>query len=125
MMGTGLQILYMEPLGVGIILVAISVVYFVAGHRQPVAKRIVKSSHAILFLCAMYPVVLDKFSLLTGWGWFGYPFWVFLVLGIASTVYSLGGYARHWSLHIVHVFTMLYGALAALFGMSALSDALF
>ncbi len=116
-----LQILYVGPFGVGLILIAISAIYFAAGTHQPNVKRILKSSHGILFFCTLYPVIARQFSVFVYAGWLSYPFWVFLILAIAATAYSLYGYARHWSLHFLHILTLLYGALATLYGMHALS----
>ncbi len=120
MVMTLLQILYVDPLDVGFILFAISAAYFVAGRYQPTAKRMLKSSHGILFSCAMYPVVANHLSVFADVGWLSYLFWVFVVLGIMATAYSLYGYTRHWQLHFSHLFTLLYGALATLYGMNAL-----
>lgn len=119
-METALQILYLEPLGAGLILLAISAAYFVAGSHQPTGRRVLKSSHGLLFLCAMYPVVATRFTASTHTGWLGYPFWVFVWLGIAATAYSFKGYARNGAIHLLHVFTILYGALAMLYGMNCL-----
>ena len=115
-----LQILYVGPLGVGLILFAISSVYFLSGRDQPTTKRVLKSSHGIVFFCTMYPIVARYFSVFAYVEWLIYPFWVFVVLGVAATAYSLYNYSRGWSLHFLHVFTLLYGALAALYGMNAL-----
>ena len=115
-----LQILYVGPLGVGLTLFAISGVYFAAGRHQPTAKRVLKSSHGIVFFCTMYPIVARYFSVFSYAGWLSYPFWVFVALGITATAYSLYGYTRNWSLHFLHLFTMLYGSLATLYGMHAL-----
>jgi hypothetical protein len=118
-----LQFLYVGPLGVGLALFAISVVYFVAGRHQPTAKRVLKSSHGIVFFCTMYPIVARDFSVFSYAGWLSYPFWIFVVLGILSTAYSLYGYTRRWPLHFLHLFTLLYGSLATLYGMHALPHA--
>ncbi len=120
MVMTVLQILYVGPLGVGLILFAVSAVYFVAGRHQPTTKRVLKSAHGIVFFCTMYPVVARHFSVFVYAKWLGYPFWALVVLGVAATAYSLFGYTRRWHLHFLHVFTLLYGALATLYGMSAL-----
>lgn len=80
MMMTVLQILYIEPLGVGLILFTISALYFAAGRHQPTTKRVLKSSHGILFFCTMYPVVAHYFSVFSNAGWLSYPFWVFVGL---------------------------------------------
>ena len=119
-MATVLQTLYLGPVGAGLILTAISAVYFVSGLHQPTATRVLKSSHGVLFACTMYPLVARHVPVLSLGGWLAYPFWIFLLLGIAATAYSLFGYAKRWSLHFLHVFTLLYGSLATLYGMHAL-----
>ncbi len=116
-----LQILYLEPLAVGLILMGISVLYFLEGRHMAFFERILKSSHGIFFLCLMYPLVLSNSTALTNAGWFGYPYWGLLLLGLATTVYSLAGrYVKHWALYFLHLFTILYGSLAALYGMNTL-----
>lgn len=120
MVVTILQTLYIGPFGVGLILLVISTVYFVAGRHQPTVKRVLKSSHGILFCCAMYPIVARHFTVFSQTGWLNYPFWVFVLLGVTATAYSLSGYTNRWFLHFLHVFTLLYGSLASLYGMHAL-----
>lgn len=115
-----LQILYVGPLGVGLSLFAISAVYFVAGQHQPTVKRVLKSSHGIVFFCTMYPIIARYFSAFDYAKWLSYPFWLFVVLGVIATAYSLYGYTRRWYLHFLHVFTFLYGSLATLYGIHAL-----
>jgi hypothetical protein len=116
-----LQILYLEPLAVGLILLGISVLYFLEGRHMAFFERILKSSHGIFFLCLMYPLVLSHSTAFTDAGWFGDPYWALLLLGLATTVYSLAGrYVKHWALHFLHLFTILYGSLAALYGMNTL-----
>ena len=115
-----LQILYVGPLGVGLILFAISSVYFLSGRDQPTTKRVLKSSHGIVFFCTMYPIVARYFSVFSHAGWLSYFFWVFVVLAVTATAYSLYDYTRHWPLHFLHLFTLLYGSLATLYGMYAL-----
>jgi hypothetical protein len=116
-----LQILYLEPFVVGLILLGISVLYFLEGRHMAFFERILKSSHGIFFLCLMYPLVLRNSTAYTDAGWFGYPYWAFFLLGLATMVYSLAGrYVKHWILHFLHVFTILYGSLAALYGMNTL-----
>lgn len=116
-----LQILYLEPIVVGLILLGISVLYFLEGRHMAFFERILKSSHGVFFLCLMYPLVLSNSTALADAGWFGYPYWAFLMLGLAMTVYSLAGrYVKHWALHFLHLFTILYGSLAALYGMNTL-----
>jgi hypothetical protein len=116
-----LQLLYLEPLVVGLILLGISVLYFIEGRHMAFFERILKSSHGIFFLCLMYPLVLGHSTAFTDAIWFGYLYWVFLLLGLATTVYSLAGrYVKHWALHFLHLFTILYGSLAALYGMNTL-----
>jgi len=84
-------------------------------------ERILKSSHGVFFLCLMYPLALSNSTAFADAGWFGYPYWAFLMLGLAMTVYSLAGrYVKHWALHFLHIFTILYGSLAALYGMNTL-----
>ena len=121
MMTTVLQILYVGPLGVGLILLSVSAIYFVVGRHQPAAKRILKSSHGIVFFCTMYPTVARHFTVFADAEWLSYPFWIFVILGVTAMAYSLFDYTRHWSLHFLHVFTLLYGALATLYGMHVLS----
>lgn len=114
-----LQVLYVDPLIVGIILLGISVLYFLEGRHLSFFERILKSSHGIFFLCLMYPLVLSEATIFTKAEWFGYPYWAFLFLGLATMVYSLAGrYVKHWGLHFFHLFTILYGSLAALYGMN-------
>jgi hypothetical protein len=116
-----LQILYLEPLAVGLILMGISVLYFLEGRHMAFFERILKSSHGVFSLCLMYPLVLSHSTAFTDAGWFGYPYWALLLLGLATTVYSLAGrYVKHWALHFLHLFTILYGSLAALYGMNTL-----
>ncbi len=116
-----LQTLYLDPLGVGLILLGISALYFLEGRHLPFLERILKSGHGIFFLCLMYPVASSKFPAFNNAEWFGYPYWAFLLLGLAATVYSLAGrYVKHWAIHFLHLFTILYGSLAALYGMNAL-----
>ncbi len=116
-----LQILYLEPLAVGLILLGISVLYFLEGRHLRFFERILKSGHGIFFLCLMYPLVLRNSTAFADAGWFGYPYWAFLLLGLVTTVYSLAGrYVKHWALHFLHLFTILYGSLAALYGMNTL-----
>jgi hypothetical protein len=120
-MMTLIQILYLDPPGVGLILCAVSAVYFLVGQHQPTGKRIMKSSHGVVFMCAMMlPFVARSLSLSSYAEWLGYTFAIFVLLGFAATVYSLYDYARHWYLHLLHVFTVLYGALAVIYGMNAL-----
>jgi hypothetical protein len=116
-----LQVLYLDPLAVGLILLGISVLYFLEGRHMAFLERILKSSHGIFFLCLMYPLVLSNTTAFTDAGWSGYPYWAFLFLGLATTVYSMAGrYVKHWVLHFLHLFTILYGSLAALYGMNTL-----
>ena len=118
---TLIQILYFGPLGVGLILGAVSAVYFLVGRHQPTGKRIMKSSHGVVFICAMMlPFVTRSLSVSSYADWLGYIFAIFVLLGFAAIVYSLYDYARHWHLHLLHVFTVLYGALAVVYGMNAL-----
>lgn len=120
MMTTVLQILYVGPIGVGLILFAISAAYFAAGRHQPTLKRVIKSSHGIVFFCTMYPIAARYFSVFSHAEWLRYPFWVLVVLGITATAYSLYGYTKRRPLHFLHLFTLLYGSLATLYGMHAL-----
>ena len=116
-----LQTLYLDPLVVGLILFGISVLYFLEGRHLSFRERIMKSGHGIFFLCLMYPVASSKFRTFSDAEWFGYPYWAFLLLGLVTMVYSLAGrYVKHWALHFLHLFTILYGSLAALYGMNAL-----
>ena len=116
-----MQVLYVDPLYVGIILLGISVLYFLEGRHLRFFEKIIKSSHGVFFLCLMYPLVLNQDSAFMEAGWIGYPFWGFLFLGLATMVYSLAGrYVKHWVLHFLHLFTILYGALSALYGMNTL-----
>ena len=116
-----LQTLYLDPLFVGLILLGISILYFLEGRHLSFRERITKSGHGIFFLCLMYPVVSSKFPVFSDVEWFEYPYWVFLILGLATTVYSFAGrYVKHWVLHFLHLFTILYGSLAALYGMNTL-----
>lgn len=115
------QILYLGPLGVGVILFCISVLYFLEGHHLSFFERVLKSAHGIFFLFLMYPLVLHDSTSFTGAVWFGYLYWAFLLIGLATTVYSLAGrYVKHWALHFLHLFTIIYGSLSALYGMNAL-----
>lgn len=115
-----LQNLYVGPLGVGLILSAISFVYFVIGRHQSMVNRVLKSSHGILFFCTMFPIVARHYSFFTYAEWLSYLFWVFVLLGVAATAYSLYGYTRRWYFNFLHVLTLLYGALATLYGMNGL-----
>ena len=120
-METLIQILYLDPLGVGLILCAVSAIYVYVGQHQPTRKRIMKSIHGVVFVCAMMlPFVARTLSSSFYADWLGFTFAIFVILGFAATVYSLYDYARHWYLHVLHVFTVLYGALAVLYGMNAL-----
>ena len=115
-----LQILYKGPLGVAHILLAISIVYFMAGRQQPLRKRLLKSCHGIIFICVMFPVAARYLSAFDNAAWLSYPFWVLVVLGAVMAANSLFDYSRSWSLPFLHVFTILYGALAVMYGMSTL-----
>ena len=115
------QTLYLDPLLVGLILFGISVLYFLEGRHLSFRERILKSTHGIFFLCLMYPVASTKFPAFIDSEWYGYPYWAFLLLGLATMVYSFAGrYVKHWALHFLHLITMLYGSLAALYGMNTL-----
>lgn len=119
---TVLQAMYLGPVGLVLVLTTISVVYVLAGRHQSITKRILKSSHGIVFLCAMYwPIAARHFSIFCYAEWPGYAFVAFVVLGIMATAYSLYGYTRYWHLHFLHIFTFLYGSLATLYGMHALT----
>ena len=116
-----LQILYLGPFGVGVILFGISVLYFLEGRHLSFFERVFKSVHGIFFLSLMYPLVLRNSTAFASDVWFGYLYWAFLLLGLATTVYSLAGrYVKHWVIHFLHLFTILYGSLAALYGLNAL-----
>ena len=116
-----IQILYLDPLGVALILCAVSAVYFLVGRHQPTGKRFMKSSHGVVFICAMMlPFVARSLSLSSYTEWLGYTFAIFVLLGFAAIIHSLYDYARHWYIHLLHVFTVLYGALAVVYGMTAL-----
>ena len=116
-----LRTFYLDPLGVGLILLGISVLYFLEGRHLPFFERILKSGHGIFFLGLMYPLVLRTSTVFNNAGWLGYPYWIFLLFGLATTVYSLAGrYVKHWALHFLHLFTIMYGSLSALYGMNAL-----
>ena len=118
---TFIQIIYLGPLGVGLILCAVSAVYFLVGRHQPTRKRIMKSSHGVVFISAMiFPFVARSLSLSSHPEWLGFIFAMLVVSGFVATVYSLYDYTRLWILHSVHVFTVLYGALAVIYGMNAL-----
>ena len=115
------QMLYLGPLGVGLILFVISMLYFLEGRHLSFFERVLKSIHGIFFLCLMYPLVLNNVTAFRDAAWYGYLYWVFLLLGLATTVYSLAGrYIKHWVLHFLHLFTIIYGSLAALYGMNTL-----
>jgi hypothetical protein len=115
-----LQILYIGPLGVAHVLLTTSVVYFIAGRQQPLRKRLLKSCHGIIFICVMFPVAVKYLSIFDSAAWLSYPFWVLPVLGAAAAANSLLDYSRSRSLPFLHVFTIIYGALAVLYGMSTL-----
>ena len=116
-----LQILYLDPLGVSLVLFGISVLYFLEGRHLSFFERVFKSAHGIFFLCLMYPLVLHTSTAFTDAAWFGYLYWAFLLLGLSTTVYSLAGrYVKHWAIHFLHLFTIIYGSLAALYGLNAL-----
>ena len=115
-----LQPLYLGPLGVTQILLAISIVYFVAGRPHPWWKRLLKSCHGIIFVCVMFPVAARYLSVFDKAAWLSYPFWVLVVLGAIIAANSLFDYSRSRLLPFLHVITILYGALAVMYGMSTL-----
>ena len=79
--------LYIGPLGVGLILFVISMLYFLEGRHLSFFERVLKSIHGIFFLCLMYPLVLNNVTAFRDAAWYGYLYWVFLLLGLATTVY--------------------------------------
>ena len=115
-----LQALYLGPLGVAQILLAISVIYFMVGRPHPLRKRLLKSCHGIIFICVMFPVAARYLSVFGNVAWLSYPFWLLVVLGAVMAANSLFDYSRSRSLPFLHVFTIIYGALAVLYGMSTL-----
>ena len=107
---------------VGFILLAISLSYFLLGKGTPLKKRILKSSHGILFVCALvYAAIASKYTHFGYEGWLNYPFYIFLILGISAVIYSLWGMLKVWYYHLVHVFTLSYGVLVGLYGGLALA----
>ena len=84
-----LQILYLEPIAVGLILLGISVLYFLEGRHMAFFERILKSSHGIFFLCLMYPLVLSNSTAFTDAAWVGYPYWAFLLQEVKRPVLDI------------------------------------
>ena len=104
-----------------LILISISFGYLTFGNKMPIGRKILKSSHGILFVCGLvYASVASKFTYFGYEGWLNYPFAGFLVLGLASVIYSFWGMFKNWYFHTVHIFTLSYAMLVALYGGLAL-----
>ena len=114
------QFLYVGPIGVALVLFAISAIYFYADQDQPMARRVLKSSHGVLLLFQMTPIVARDFVTVAYGDWLSYVYYGSLLLGLMAVVYSLRHYARPWYFHLLHVLTFLYGALANIYGLQAM-----
>ncbi len=119
-MGILLQFLYLGPIGVAVILFAISAIYFYAYQDQPMARRALKSSHGVLLLLQMTPIIARDFVTVAYGDWLNYVYYGSLLFGFMAVAYSLRHGARPWYFHSLHILTLLYGALANIYGSQAL-----
>ena len=114
------QVLHVGPIGVAVILLAISAIYFCAGRDQPMARRFLKSSHGVLLLFQMTPIIARDFLSGVHGDWVTDIYYGSLVFGLIAAAYSVRHFARPWYFHSLHVFTVLYGALANIYGWQAI-----
>jgi len=52
--------------------------------------------------------------------WLGYFYYGSLIFGLIAAAFSLRHCARPWYFHSLHVLTLLYGALANIYGWQAM-----
>ncbi len=116
-----LELLHFGPLGVALILVSISVLYFYAGREQPTTSRVLASSHGVILLLQMAPVMARDVIPGAQGDWLIFMLWIPLILGLFAIIYSLHHSGRRWFFHFVHVVTVLYAALANVYGYQAMT----
>ena len=115
-----LELLHFGPLGVALILVAISALYFRAGRDQPITRRVLASSHGAILLLQMTPVVARDVIPNAQGDWLDLMLWVPLMLGLLAIAYSLFRSGRRRGFHTVHIVTVMYAALANVYGYQAM-----
>ena len=116
-----IDLLHVGPLGVALILFAVSGLYFRAGRDEPVLRRVLASSHGVILLFQMAPVTArDVLPSIQG-AWLGSMLWWPLLLGLVAVAYSLLYSGRRWAFHSVHVVTLIYAGLANVYGYQALT----
>ena len=114
-----IEVLHVGPLGVTLILLATSALYFHAGRDQPTLNRYLTSSHGVILLFQMTPVMARDVVPAIHGDWLSYMLWGPLILGFIAITYSLQHSGRRWIFHSVHVVTVLYAALANVYGYQA------
>ena len=119
-MDTLVQLLHVGPLAVTLILLAVSVLYFRAYQDQPRLRRILLSSHGVILLSQMTPVVVRDFAPAVHGAWLGYVLWGSLILGLVAIAYSMSAPGRRRVFHSLHIVTILYAALANVYGYQAI-----
>ena len=115
-----IQFLYVGPVGVALILFAISALYFYAGRDLPATKRILTSSHGVVLLFQMAPVAARDFVTVAYGDGLSFVLYGALVLGFIAVAYCHRHSGRRWYFHSVHVLTLLYASLANIYGWQAL-----